>query len=148
MPESPGMLQRLADPRQASVFDSTMQQLMRRLAQALQSGELKHVAMGATQPVKGGASDLARRIQPGTMPGAAGIAGNLDRFGYGDLTDGLADTLLSGRRSQITMPGMQRMVRGMGYDDVTNQVAGEAANNPDYLQGLLDFVLWRHGPGR
>lgn len=148
MPGPQDLLARMADPNQGSVFDSTMQQVMRRLAQALMSGELKGVAMGATSPVKGGQVDLMRKIPIGSMRGPVQVMNDVGRFGYGDLAEGAADALLSGRRSQITMPGMQRMIRNMGYDEPTQQIATEASNNPDFLQNLLDMVLWTHGPGR
>ena len=148
MPDMRDQLARLADPNQASVFDSTMQQVMRRLAQAMQNGELQRVAMGATAPVKGGQVDLMRKIPVGGVKAPVQVADDLAGYGYSDLAEGVWDAITGGRRSQITMPGMQRLVRGMGYDEGTRQIAQDASNNPEYLQKLLDFVLWRHGPGR
>lgn len=166
MPQNGDILARMADPNQASVFDSVLEQAMRRLAQALQSGELATVAMGATSPGKvgpnaiplsgrpwtalkpGGQNDLMRRIAAQGMDSPLTVVNDLDKYGYGDLAEGVFDAISGGRRSQITMPGMQRLVKGMGYDEGTRQITQEAANNPEYLQRLLDFVLWRHGPGR
>lgn len=63
MPDPQDMLSRLADPNQASVFDSTMEQVMRRLAQAMQSGELASVAMGATSPLPDWRKMIPRDLQ-------------------------------------------------------------------------------------
>lgn len=102
----------------------------------------------AGMPSPTGQTGLAMKaVKSGAVKAPHQIAADLDRFGYGDLTDAVADSLLRTGPGghNISEIGVQKMIRSMGYDDATGSIAMEASNNPEYIRGLLGFAIRARG---